>query len=40
MVRTVSPAQSVHMDFSKPQKIMEDRGAWCATMHAVAKSQT
>ena len=35
-----SITSSVHMDFSKPQKIMEDGGAWCATVHVVAKSQT
>ena len=31
---------SVDMNMSKLQEIMEDRGAWCAAVHGVAKSQT
>ena len=26
-------------DVSKPQEIVEDRGAWCAAVHEVTKSQ-
>ena len=26
-------------DMSKPQEIVEDRGAWCAAVHEVTKSQ-
>ena len=28
------------MNLSKLQEIVEDRGAWCAVVHGVAKSQT
>jgi len=28
------------MNLSKLQEIVEDRGAWCATVHGVAKSWT
>ena len=28
------------MNFSKLWEIMEDRGAWCAAVHGVVKSQT
>ena len=31
---------SVDMNLSKLWEIMEDRGAWHATVHGVAKSQT
>ena len=31
---------SVSMNLSKLWEIMEDRGAWHATVHGVAKSQT
>ena len=31
---------SVDMSLSKLQEIVEDRGAWIATVHGVAKSQT
>ena len=31
---------SVDMSLSKLQETVEDRGAWCATVHGVAKSQT
>ena len=29
-----------HWVFSKLQEIVEDRGAWCAEVHGVAKSWT
>ena len=29
---------SMHMNLSKLQKIVKDRGAWCATVHRVAES--
>ena len=35
-----SITNSVHMNLSKLQEIVEDRGAWCATVHEVAKSDT
>ena len=35
-----SIADSVDINLSKLQEIMEDREAWCATIHGVAKSQT
>jgi len=28
------------MNLSKVQEIVKDRGAWCAAVHGVAKSQT
>ena len=31
---------SMDMNFSKLQEIVKDRGAWHATVHGVAKSQT
>ena len=31
---------SMDMDLSKPPEIVKDREAWCATVHAVSKSQT
>ena len=31
---------SVDMNLSKLQEIVEDRGAWCAAVHGVTKSQT
>ena len=36
----VSITDSMDMNLSKLREIEEDRGAWCATVHAVAKSQT
>ena len=30
---------SVDMNFNKLREIVEDRGAWCAIVHRVAKSQ-
>ena len=35
-----SITDSVYMNLSKLQEIVEDREAWCATIHGVAKSQT
>ena len=31
---------SMNMSLSKFWEIVEDRGAWCATVYEVAKSQT
>ena len=31
---------SMDMNLSKLQKIVEDRGAWCAAAHGVSKTQT
>ena len=31
---------SIDMDLNKLQEIVEDKGAWCAAIHGVAKSQT
>ena len=33
-----SITNSVDINLSKLQEIVEDRGAWCAAVHAVAKS--
>ena len=33
-------ADSMDMNLSKLQDIVEDREAWCATVHVVTKSQT
>ena len=35
-----SITDSVHMNLSKLWEIVEDRGAWCAAVSGVAKSQT
>ena len=35
-----SITKSMDMNLSKLQKIVEGRGAWCAAVHGVAKSQT
>ena len=35
-----SITDSMAMNLSKLQVIVEDRGAWCATVHGVAKSWT
>ena len=34
-----SITNSMNMNLSKLQDILEDRGAWCATVHGVAKSK-
>ena len=34
-----SITDSVDMNLSKLWEIVKDRGAWCATVHGVAKSQ-
>ena len=31
---------SMDMSVSKLQEIVKDRGAWCAAVHRIAKSQT
>ena len=33
-----SITDSIDMNLSKLQKIVENRGAWCATVHGIAKS--
>ena len=35
-----SITNSMDMNLSKLQEVVEDRGTWCATVHGVAKSQT
>ena len=35
-----SVTNSMDMNLSKLQEIAEDRGAWCAAMYVVARSQT
>ena len=35
-----SITDSMDMNLSKLQEIVEDRGAWCVEVHGVAKSQT
>jgi len=35
-----SISNSMDMNLSRPQEIVKDRGAWHATVHGVAKSQT
>ena len=35
-----SITDSMDMNLSKFQEIVEDRGAWCAAIHGVAKSRT
>ena len=38
--KMVSITDSMDMNLSKLQGIVEDRGAWHAAVHGVAKSQT
>ena len=33
-----SITDSMDMNFSKQQEIVEDRGAWCASVHELAES--
>ena len=40
MRQLYSITDSVDMNLSKLWEIVEDRGAWCAVVHGVAKSQT
>ena len=40
MICLDSFADSMDMNLSKLQDIVKDRGAWQATVHEVAKSQT
>ena len=35
-----SISDSMDINLSKLQEIVEDRGAWCAAVHGVAKTQT
>ena len=35
-----SITDSMHMDLSKFQEIVEDRGAWCAAVHGVTVLDT
>ena len=35
-----SITSSMDMNMSKLQEIVEDRGAWCAAVHGITKSQT
>ena len=35
-----SITNSTYMNLNKLQEIVEDRGAWCATVHGIAKSWT
>ena len=39
-IRGVRITNSMDMNLSKLQEIVEDRGVFCAAVHGVAKSQT
>ena len=40
MRRLYSITNSMNMNLRQLQKVMKDRGAWCAAIHGVTKSQT
>ena len=40
MKRLDGITDSMDMSLSKPWEIVKDRGAWCTSIHGVAKSQT
>ena len=40
MIRLDSITDSMHMNLSKLGEMVKDRGAWCAAVHGVPKSQT
>ena len=40
MIWLDSIIDSINMNLRKLQKIVKDRGAWCAAVHGVAKSWT
>ena len=40
MRQSDSITSSMDMNVSKFQEIVEDREAWCAAVHGIAKSQT
>ena len=39
-MRWLDDITRIDMSLSKLQEIVEDRGAWCATVHGVAKNWT
>ena len=40
MRQSYSITNTMYMNFGKLQEILEDREAWCALVHGVAKSLT